>query len=54
MFQYVKESKAIEDVIPLYNVKFSINAPKIEAVKCQPEKELLKCEHLFSHLRVFI
>jgi len=37
-----QEIDTIEDVIPLYNVKVSIKAPKIEAVKCVPEKELLK------------
>ena len=39
-----QEIDTIEDVIPLYNVKISIKTPKVEAVKCVPEEELLKYE----------
>jgi hypothetical protein len=49
LLHYIPERRSqeidiIEDVIPLYNTKFSIKSPKIKAVISVPEQEPLPCE----------
>jgi hypothetical protein len=50
LLHYIPERRSqeidiIEDVIPLYNVKFSIRLPNIKSVMCVPEQEPLPYQH---------